>query len=133
MAAQDKKTGSVLFAHGSSVEGANDSVRKLARQIRGSGPYVFVREAFLELARPDLGAALAEAAAAGLERVVIIPFFLTLGIHLRRDLPRLIELHKSKHPGLEVEVGQSLEGHPQMPSIILGRVREALGELEAAR
>ena len=133
MSAQDATTGVVLFAHGSSVREANDGVRELARQVRDCGPYAFVREAFLESAQPDLGAALAEASQSGLKRVIIIPFFLTLGIHLRRDLPRLVEIYKQKHPGLEVQVGPSLEGHPEMPSIILGRVRETLGEIKAAR
>ena len=133
MAAQETSIGIVLFAHGSSVEEANEGVRELARQVRSTGPYAFVREAFLEMAQPDLGAALAEAAQAGLERVVIIPSFLTLGIPLRRDLPRLVEAHRPEHPALRVEVGSSLEGHPEMPAIILGRVRETLGELKAAR
>ncbi len=133
MSAQDTTTGVVLFAHGSSVREANDGVRELARQVRDDGPYAFVREAFLESAQPDLGAALDEAAQSGLKRVIVIPFFLTLGIHLRRDLPRLVEIHKQKHPGLEVEVGPSLEGLSEMPSIILGRVRETLGEIKAAR
>lgn len=133
MAGQARTTGIVLFAHGSSVREANEGVRELARRVRDAGPYPFVREAFLELAPPDLGAALAEAARAGVTRVVVIPYFLTLGIHLRRDLPRLVAIHGEKHPELEIEVGPSLEGHPQMPAIILGRVQEALGELKAAR
>jgi sirohydrochlorin ferrochelatase len=129
----DSTTGIVLFAHGSSVQEANDGVRELARQVRDAGPYAFVREAFLESAQPDLGAALAEAAQSELKRVIIIPFFLTMGIHLRRDLPRLVEVHRERYPGLEVQVGSSLEGLPEMPSILLGRVREALGEIKAAR
>ena len=130
MATQEDSVGIVLFAHGSRVEEANQGVRDLARQVRESGPYAFVREAFLELGEPDLGSALAEACKAQVRRVIIIPYFLTLGIHLRRDLPKLIEMHKNKLPGLEVEVGPPLEGHPEMPSIILGRVRKALAEFK---
>ncbi len=47
-------TAILLFAHGSRVEEANLSVRELAREVERQGPYTYVREAFLELAAPDL-------------------------------------------------------------------------------
>ena len=126
MTTESPSTGIILFAHGSKVEDANQGVRDLARRVREAGPYHHVRAAFLELAQPDLNAAVAEAAEAGLQRVVVIPYFLTEGIHLRRDLPNLIAPLKQAHPRLAIEVGQSLEGHPLMASIILGRVQEVL-------
>ena len=133
MAAEDRTTGILLFAHGSSVEEANRGVHELARQVEETGPFGYVRAAFLELALPDLGAAVAQAVEAGCRHVIVIPYFLTMGIHLRRDLPNLVAPQRQKHPDLEIEVGQSLEGHPLMPSIILGRVREVLEETKAAR
>lgn len=131
--AENSKTGVILFAHGSSVEEANRGVHELARRVEEAGPFRYVRAAFLESAQPDLGAAVAQAAEAGLRRVIVIPFFLTMGIHLRRDLPRLIALQKQKHPTLEIAVGQSLEGHPLLPSVILERVREVVGETGASQ
>jgi sirohydrochlorin ferrochelatase len=119
-------TGIILFAHGSSVEEANRGVHALATELRTAGPYEFVRAAFLELAHPDLGEAIAEAVNAGATRVVVIPFFLTMGVHLRRDLPNLIAPERRKHPQLSIEVAPSLEGHPLMSTLILERVGEAL-------
>lgn len=131
MATESSSTGIVLFGHGSRVEEANQGVRELAKQVQDAGPYSHVRAAFLELAQPDLNAAVGEAAGAGLQRVVVIPYFLTEGIHQRRDLPNLIAPLKEKYPHLRIEVGQSLEGHPLMASIILGRVQEVLREAQA--
>jgi sirohydrochlorin ferrochelatase len=122
------ETGVVLFAHGSRVEEANQGVRDLTQQVRDAGPYRSVFAAFLELAEPSLSAAVAQAVEAGLGRVIIIPYFLTEGTHLRRDLPKLVEPLRQKYPALGIDLGQSLDGHPQMPSIILGRVREVVEE-----
>jgi len=119
-------TAILLFAHGSSVGEANGGVHELARQIEQTGPYKYVRAAFLELAQPNLSAAVGQAVDAGFRRVIVIPYFLTLGIHLQRDLPNLLAMEKSKHPEIEIEAGESLEGHPLMPSLILGRIQEAL-------
>jgi sirohydrochlorin ferrochelatase len=124
MAQDDQATGIVLFAHGSSVEEANAGVRELAKQVQALGPYGYVCAAFLELAHPTLAEAVTEAAQAGLQRVIVIPYFLTVGIHLRRDLPSLIAPQKQKYPDLMIEVSQSLEGHPLMASIILERAQE---------
>jgi sirohydrochlorin ferrochelatase len=119
-------TGILLFAHGSPVEEANRGVHDLAGKIAAAGPYRYVRAAFLDSTQPDLLAGVMEAAEAGVERLIVIPYFLTEGLHLRRDLPTLIAAAKVKHPHFEIVVGQSLEGHPQMPALILSRVQEVL-------
>jgi sirohydrochlorin ferrochelatase len=126
MTADDTTTGILIFAHGSSVEAANQGVRDLARRIQDAGPHPYVRAAFLDQAQPDLSAAVSQAAETGIRRVIVIPYFLTVGIHLQRDLPSLVAAQKAKHPDLEIEVGQSLEDHPSMPSLILERVREVV-------
>jgi sirohydrochlorin ferrochelatase len=119
-------TGILLFAHGSPVEEANRGVHDLAAKIAAAGPYRYVRAAFLDSTPPDLLAGVMEAAEAGVEHLIVIPYFLTEGLHLRRDLPTLVAAAKEKHPNFEIVVGQSLEGHPLMPALILGRVQEVL-------
>lgn len=128
---EDSSTGIVLFAHGSRVEEANRGVHELAQKVEAAGPYRYVRAAFLELAEPDLGSAVLAAVESGVRRLVVVPYFLTMGIHLRRDLPKLLATVKQTHPDFEIEVGQSLEGHPLMPAIILDRVQHALESSEA--
>ena len=120
----------ILFAHGSAVEEANDGVRELARRIQTGGNYVYVRASFLGPGRPELGPAIEEAAEAGFRRIVVIPYFLTLGTHLRRDLPRLVAAVKQKNPHLKILVGRSLEDHPEMASLILSRIREVAEEVK---
>lgn len=120
------KTGILLFAHGSPVEEANSGVHDLAAKIEAEGPYPYVRAAFLDSAQPDLDAGVRQAREDGVERLIIIPYFLTVGLHLRRDLPRLVAAAQEHHSDIEILVGQSLEGHPSMPSLILSRVQEIL-------
>jgi len=123
---QDLKTGILLFAHGSPVEEANRGVHDLAEKVAAAGPYSYVRAVFLDGGQPDLLTGVTQAAEAGLERLIIIPYFLTVGLHLRRDLPKLVAAAQEKRPNIEIAVGQSLECHPLMPSIILSRIQEVL-------
>lgn len=117
----------ILFAHGSAVEAANQGVRDLAARIQSQGAYAYVRASFLGPGQPELGAAVAEAVGAGFHRIVVIPYFLTEGKHLRLDLPRLVATEKQKFPALEIQVGRSLEDHPEMAALLLSRIREITG------
>jgi sirohydrochlorin ferrochelatase len=115
----------IVFAHGSSVESANDAVRVVARQAADRGQWRTFAAAFLEGGRPSLADAVDELAAHGTSRIVVIPYFLTLGLHLQRDLPRLIEEIKRRHPGLEIEVTAPLDGHPSMAEALVDRARDS--------
>ena len=125
----EPSTAIIVFAHGSAVPEANGEVVRLAEEVarRAQCP---ARAAFLELAQPDLAAAVAEAVAAGARRIVVVPYFLTMGVHVRRDLPRLIAEQQARFPGVELRAGQSLEGYPGMADALLDRAREALPEFE---
>jgi len=122
------KTGIIVFAHGSRIESANQAVREVVNAVAWPrGPYEHVEAAFLELGRPDLAGAASQLAAAGVERILVIPYFLTLGLHLERDLPRLVEETARRFPGVEFLTAPPLDGHPALTRIVLDRAREALG------
>jgi sirohydrochlorin ferrochelatase len=125
-------TGLVIFAHGSSIASANAAVDVVAEATAKAGGYV-VRVGFLEPARPTLEDAVGSLAAAGLQRVLIVPYFLTLGLHLQRDLPRIVAHLEREHPGVEIRVTAPLDGHPALVQILLDRAREALGDWPGSR
>lgn len=121
--------GLILFGHGSRVAEANQSVMAVTEALRERGGYGLTATAFLELAEPDLPAAVAGLVAQGARRIVVIPYFLTLGIHLRRDLPRIVEELESIHPGVEILVTDPLDGHPALLEIVMARAGAAVERL----
>ena len=118
-------TGFVLFAHGSRIESANQAVRDIAAQMTERENHL-VEPAFLELGQPDLAGAADRLVHHGATRIVVIPYFLTLGTHLQRDLPRLVRDSVAAHAQVEFEVTPPLDGHPALLEIVLSRAREAL-------
>jgi sirohydrochlorin ferrochelatase len=118
-------TGIIVFAHGSRVEPANDAVRAVAADLARAGMFSHVVAAFLELGRPSLQEAADSLVEAGIGRVIVIPYFLTLGLHMERDLPRLVEDIALKHKGLTIEVTPPLDGHPLLVDVLLDRARHA--------
>ncbi len=83
------------------------------------------RRRFSKAGKPDLRGAIDRLAGQGVEHVIVIPYFLTLGMHLQRDLPRLVEEIRAVHRGIEIQVTPPLDGHPALIDALLGRAREA--------
>jgi len=78
------------------------------------------------LGKPDLDGAVAGLAAKGVRRILVVPYFLTLGLHLERDLPRIVQGISSKYKDLEITVAAPLDGHPGLVEVLLERVRGLL-------
>lgn len=125
--AADHNAGLIVFAHGSSVEQANEAVRQVANRAAQRSGFDHWSAAFLELAQPDLAAAVEDLLAHGANRIVVTPYFLTMGIHLKRDLPNIAAEVSARHPGLEIVCTEPLDGHPALVSILAER---ALGALD---
>lgn len=122
-------TAFVVFAHGSRIEAANEAVRAvstdLARVLAETGDPI-VESAFLELGVPDLPGAVEKLIERGADRIVVIPYFLTLGRHVERDLPRIVHDLSIRHGGIKIEVTAPLDGHPSLLQILLERAQGAL-------
>ena len=116
-------TGIIVFAHGSRIEAANQAVRLAAADLARAGEHPIVETAFLELGHPDLEEAADLLVVRAVERIIVIPYFLTPGLHLERDLPPLIDRISNKHKGIQVFVTASLDGHPGMVQILADRAR----------
>lgn len=120
------RTAIIVFAHGSSVETANEAVRAVTRIVSAQGEFDLTDTAFLEAAKPDLPESVARMVEAGAERVIVVPYFLTLGIHLKRDLPRIVDQLTARYDGLTIEVTEPLDGHSALSRIVLERAQKAL-------
>jgi sirohydrochlorin ferrochelatase len=121
------RCGIVIFAHGSSVASANDAVRAVAEAAAAAGAFERVETAFLET-QPSLSDAVAHLAEGGVTRILVVPYFLTLGIHLQRDLPAIVEQLSRAHGNVEIRVTPPLDGHPALAQILLERANEALSD-----
>lgn len=115
--------GFIVFAHGSSVESANEAVRAVAAKLAAAGDYL-VETAFLDPVRPSLDDAIAALAARGAAEIVVIPYFLTMGLHLQRDLPRIVSDAARIHKNVRVRIAPPLDGHPALVEILLDRARQ---------
>jgi sirohydrochlorin ferrochelatase len=120
----DKTVGIVVFGHGSSVASANEAVQIVASRAALAGSWSLYETAFLECA-PRLEDAVRNLVGRGTTEVLVLPYFLTLGIHLQRDLPVLVNDLASRF-GVTIRVAPPLDGHAGLEKILVDRACEAL-------
>jgi sirohydrochlorin ferrochelatase len=111
----------LLVAHGSRREESNQEVRELAERLRAGsgGRFAWVGHAFLELAQPSIPEAVAAAAASGAREVLVLPYFLSAGRHVVKDIPEEVATALREHPEMRIEVAPYLGAMAGVSDLLL--------------
>jgi sirohydrochlorin ferrochelatase len=120
------KTALLLIAHGSRQEEANADLREVVGEMRKKGDYALVEGAFLELAEPTIETSAAHCLAQGAKQVVMAPYFLSAGVHVRQDLTDIRRKLAERYPEVEFRLAEPLGPHPLLLEIVAQRAREAM-------
>jgi sirohydrochlorin ferrochelatase len=119
------RTALLLIAHGSRNAEANEDLHHVAAMLRQRGQEI-VESAFLELAPPAIGEAAEACVRQGAEQVVLIPYFLSAGVHVRRDLTETQTVLAARFPQVRFVLTEPLGRHPLLLEIVAERATEAL-------
>src|SRR4051812_6520910 len=90
----------LLVAHGSRQADANADLYHVVEEMRQRGGHAVVEGAFLELAEPGIDEGGARCVGQGAQSVVLVPYFLSSGVHVRRDLAAACERLSASFPGV---------------------------------
>ncbi len=115
----------ILLGHGSIREQANVEVREMWRMLAEQLPDLQISGSFVEVAEPTLEQEVGRLAAQGVERIVIVPMFLTRGNHLSNGIPRILEKLRQQYGHIRIELTRHLGVDPLLAEIIKNRLREA--------
>jgi sirohydrochlorin ferrochelatase len=116
-------TALLLIAHGSRHPDANDDLHHVAAALRQRGYPVVA--SFLELAEPDIDTGGARCVEQGAARVVLVPYFLSAGVHVQRDLTAARDRLAAAFPAVEFRLAEALGRHPLLIDVVAERAREA--------
>ncbi len=114
----------VLAGHGSRAEEANDSLALLAQGLAAELELP-VHTGYLEMAEPTIPQALRAAAAGGARRIVLVPYFLSPGMHVRRDLVAIVD-EARRELGVPIVLSDFLGAHEAVPRLLASLARAGL-------
>jgi sirohydrochlorin ferrochelatase len=123
-----KRTALLLIAHGSRESKANADLEHTAELLRTRGEWAawaMVSWSYLELAKPDIAAAAAECVEKGADVVLLVPYFLSAGLHVTRDLENARRQLSERFPQVEFKLAEPLGPHPLLAQIVAERAEAA--------
>lgn len=120
----------LIVGHGSRSPEAADTFLELVSFVRDRNEYDFVEGAHMELAEPRIEDAAAALVEQGVASIVIVPYFLYEGMHIKRDIPAMIEELRRLHPGVRFTMAAPIGFEPVLAEIVLRRASAAQREME---
>lgn len=104
----------ILLAHGARDPSWAGPFEAVAARVRERAPEALVQLAFLELMAPTLEEAAAGLLARGCTHIAVVPAFLGMGGHVRRDVPAQLERLRQAHPGAAFTLHPALGETPHV-------------------
>jgi sirohydrochlorin ferrochelatase len=117
----------VLLGHGSRAEGVSERMAEVARALAARVPSMTVRAAHRELCEPTLEQVADELVASGVHRIVVLPYFLHLGLHIQHDIPVQLSNLRGLHPGVQFVLAEHLGYDERLVPVLIERLSAALG------
>lgn len=124
MAARER-TAVLFLGHGSRARSASEAMEALIAQAQRRAGYDIVGWGYLEFASPTIPEGIQRCVEAGATRIVAIPYFLHVGMHMVRDLPRVLREERAKYPGVEFVMGRHIGMHGDLVEVLLDRIAES--------
>jgi len=110
----------ILFAHGARDPDWARPFEHLRDEVAARTQGVKVVVAFLEFMQPPLADAIDALIAEKVGEIDIVPAFMAQGGHLKRDLPRLLDAARAKHPDVRLILRPALG---EAPGVIAAMAR----------
>ncbi len=117
----------ILFSHGSLLCGAGEALDTHAERLRASGEWDYVSVGYMNYSEPTFAEAVAECAAAGATKIVVLPFFLVSGYFVTQTLPKQLAEVKTDSPNLEFVVAEALGYDTGLADALIASAQSPLG------
>ena len=117
----------ILVAHGSRREESNLEVSSLSKKMLkfNSNQFDKVIPAFLEFASPSIPEAIEMCSKIGAKKVTILPYFLSAGVHINRDIPEEVNKASQNFPNLEIKVTSYFGSRDEIAELLMKTALEA--------
>lgn len=114
----------IIVAHGSRIEASNQKVRQLTERVseKIDNHFLNISCAFLELAEPDIPAAIEADMELGVKMITILPFFLSAGTHITGDIPEIIQQKRIAHPEISLHIAPYIGELDGMVPLIISAI-----------
>jgi sirohydrochlorin ferrochelatase len=115
----------VILGHGSRVPEANASMVQVASLLKEKYGYPIVEVCNMSRLGPYLEDALKNCIDAGATNITVIPYFLHEGLHMRLDIPRMMQEYAFRYPHVRFVFGRNLGFDESLVDLVQKRIVES--------
>lgn len=120
----------LLLGHGSKAQGATQGMNDIAEQIASRFGIQDLVVCQMEGLGLNLQEAIAQAYEQGIRTILVQPYFLHAGNHLRLDIPEMLDEARVKFPDMQLHLGRHLGVDPALADLVHRRIQESLQDLK---
>lgn len=123
----------ILLGHGSSLPFAKENFEKLKKMIIKNHPTYQIELAFMTEGKKALNKKICSNLTKDIEKIIIVPVFLSHGVHTKMDIPKMLELDSNNLKNIDFQ-GQNIKLiyteplgiDPRIADIVFDRIQAAL-------
>lgn len=108
------RTGLLIVGHGTRSERGRAEFTELAHLVAGLTRQTPVAACYLELAEPTIAGGIAELAALGVQRIVVLPLLLFAAGHAKEDIPAAVSAVARQFPHIDFTFAAHLGCHERL-------------------
>lgn len=118
----------LVVAHGSRSNDAVAEFEKVVGLVRTKISESVVKGAHMELAEPDIATATKELADEGVKEIVVVPYFLFMGNHIKQDIPDIINEQRLLYPQIKFKLGKPFGADSLIAELLEKRIIETVNQ-----
>ncbi|MEL7564143.1 MAG: CbiX/SirB N-terminal domain-containing protein [Dehalobacterium sp.] len=108
----------IIISHGSR---SKDAFNQIVDMVRAKGAFEQVSGASMEHCEPDIPQAIDQVVQTGVKEIIFAPYFLYEGIHIKEDIPHLLNEIASNYPEVTFKMARPIGVEPILADILLSR------------
>jgi sirohydrochlorin cobaltochelatase len=120
-----RKRAVILIGHGSRAAGADDDMDRIAADLRKKGDNGDIAVCRMEGRGTPFAEIFEGCLREGAEEIVVLPYFLHFGVHLREDIPEILRAAVLKHPEVRLVLGNHLGYDESLVALVARRIAES--------
>lgn len=118
----------ILLGHGSRVPEAAKNMEKTAARLKDKHGYAMVEICFMSRLGPHFPEVFEYCVGRGATKVLVIPYFLHMGLHLLLDIPKMMQEEGQKYPQVELVLGKGLGFDELLVDLVHHCIQKSQGE-----
>ena len=116
----------ILIGHGSRAAGADGDMEKIAEGLREKSGGIVETCRMSGLGIP-FDEAFDQCVRRGAKSVIVLPYFLHFGVHLREDIPEILRTAARRRPEIRLVLGRHLGYDDALVNLLAKRIGESEG------